>query len=124
MPLKTTDLRRAAQKVVNDAALAQRGRVQTLWQKSTEEDESFAFRALEARTRLHASIRLVVVAAVGAVPQSRGLTVCEMPKVMLGLFDKPARYRACFGGRRTAPCDSGHSRSFANGACADFNRYL
>ena len=79
-----------------------------LWQRASEDSTAFAQRVATARTRLHASQLLVAVCGFGAIARQAGVCVVEMPPVMLALFNGPARYRVCYGGR-----GAGRSWSFA-----------
>jgi phage terminase large subunit len=82
--------------------------VAVLWQKSGEDDGAFAKRALTARRKLHHAQLLIAVCGFDVMERANGICVVEMPPVMLGLFDRPARYRVCYGGR-----GAGRSWSFA-----------
>ena len=113
MPLRPEQLKRAAEQYIAKAQAASAGQVVVLWQKSTEEDVAFAKRALTARTRLHHSQLLIVVSGWDVMPSSKGICVIELPPIMLGLFDSPARYRICYGGR-----GAGRSWSFARALIA------
>src|ERR1700722_20032311 len=101
-------LESAALRFIAQQQAEQHDAVAVVWQRSTEDDDCFAQRALTARGKLHRSQLLVCVCAKDAVPRSAGIVVVELPPVMLGLFDRPARYRGCFGGR-----GAGRSWSFA-----------
>jgi phage terminase large subunit len=108
MALRPGDLKRAAETYIARAQAASQSHVAVLWQKATQTNDAFAERVATARTRLHASQLLVAVCAFDAVGRSAGVCPVEMPPIMLGLFDKPARYRVCYGGR-----GAGRSWSFA-----------
>jgi phage terminase large subunit len=113
MPLRPEQLKRAAEQYIAKAQAASAGQVAVLWQKSSEEDAAFAKRALTARTRLHHSQLLIVVCGWDAMPATKGVCIIELPPVMLSLFDRPARYRICYGGR-----GAGRSWSFARALIA------
>jgi phage terminase large subunit len=110
---KPSDIKRAAEAVIAKANAAASSTCAVLWQKADEPDAAFAARAATARTRLQAAQLLVVVCGFDVVPRGRGVCIVEMPHVMLGLFDKAARYRVCYGGR-----GAGRSWSFARGLIA------
>jgi phage terminase large subunit len=104
------DIRRAAERYLERHELAAAGRVVALWQRSEEPAAAFCARALTARTRLHHSQLLIAVCAFDVLQdfKTQGIVVVEMPPVMLSLFEAPARYRVCYGGR-----GAGRSWSFA-----------
>jgi phage terminase large subunit len=113
MPLRPEALKRAAEQYIARAQAASAGQVAVIWQKADEDSDAFAKRAAAARTRLHHSQLLIVMCAKDAVPRARGVCVVELPPIMLGLFDRPARYRICYGGR-----GAGRSWSFARALIA------
>jgi phage terminase large subunit len=113
MSLRPNDIKRAAETYIARASAAATATCAVLWQKQTEPDDVFAARVAAARTRLQAAQLLVVVSGFDVVPRSRGICVVEIPPVMLGLFDGPARYRVCYGGR-----GAGRSWSFARALIA------
>jgi phage terminase large subunit len=97
--LRPNEVKRKAEDLIARHEAAAHGRVAVLWQKSTEDAAAFMTRALMSRHRLHRSALLVVVCAKDAMPRSRGICVVELPPKKLQLFDRPARYRAGYGGR-------------------------
>jgi phage terminase large subunit len=116
MPLDATNkaaLLKAAHRFIEESQATAGGTAVVLWQKADEPNDTFAARATTARTRLQITQLLIVVCGLAVVRPSRGICVIELPPVMLGLFDKPARYRVCFGGR-----GAGRSWSFARALIA------
>jgi phage terminase large subunit len=89
-------------------AAATSGTCAVLWQRAGEPDEATARRVTTARERLPDGRLLIVVCAPNAIARAPGICIVELPPVMLGLFDRPARYRVCYGGR-----GAGRSWSFA-----------
>jgi phage terminase large subunit len=112
MPLRPEQLKRAAEQYIARAQ-ASAGQVAALWQKSTEDGDAFAKRAMTARGRLHHAQLLIVVCGWDVMPSTKGICVIELPPKMLTLFDAPARYRICYGGR-----GAGRSWSFARALIA------
>jgi phage terminase large subunit len=108
MPLKPEQLKRAAEKYIAQAQAMSAGQVAVLWQRGAEDNDAFYYRVNTARRKLHHSQLLIVACAFDAMPKERGICIVEMPEVMLTLFDGPARYRVCYGGR-----GAGRSWSFA-----------
>lgn len=97
-----------AQSVLAQYSAATSGTCAVLWQKCGEADQATAQRVALARERLPDGRLLIVVCGPAAVPKRPGVCVVELPRIMLSLFDKPARYRVCYGGR-----GAGRSWSFA-----------
>ncbi len=108
MTMRPEQLKRAAEQYIAKAQAASAGQVAVLWQKGTEAADAFAERAVAARAKLHHQTLLVAVCGFDVMQKTRGICVCEMPPIMLSLFDGPARYRVCYGGR-----GAGRSWSFA-----------
>jgi phage terminase large subunit len=107
-PTSRTALVNAAQHALDRAQATTTGTCAVLWQRPNEPSLDYARRVVTARVRLPDGRLLVVVCGPNAVPPSRGLCIVELPPVMLGLFDRPARYRCCYGGR-----GAGRSWAFA-----------
>jgi phage terminase large subunit len=84
------------------------GTCAVLWQRPAERAEAFGLRVTIARERLPDERLLIVVCGPDTVAKRTGVCVVELPPVMLGLFDKLARYRCCYGGR-----GAGRSWAFA-----------
>jgi phage terminase large subunit len=108
VPLKPEQLKRAAEQFILKAQAASAGQVAVIWQRDGEESDTFAGRAVAARAKLHHQALLVAVCGFDVMQKTRGVCVVEMPPVMLTLFDGPARYRVCYGGR-----GAGRSWSFS-----------
>jgi phage terminase large subunit len=103
-----TQIINAAQNALAQHSAATEGTVAVMWQPPWEPDIAFAQRVTTARARLPNGRLLIAVCAFDAVARSTGVCVVELPPVMLRLFDKPTRYRVCYGGR-----GAGRSWSFA-----------
>jgi phage terminase large subunit len=103
-----TALIAAAQNLLAQYETAVHGTVVTLWQRPGEPNTDYAARAKLARSRLPDDRLLLAVCSFGAIARSQGILPVELPPKMLELFDRPARYRVCFGGR-----GAGRSWSFA-----------
>jgi phage terminase large subunit len=108
MPLRPEQLKRAAERYIAQAQASASAQVAVLWQRGGETADGFCMRVSTARRKLHHAALLIVVCGFDVMERAKGICVVEMPEVMLGLFDGPARYRVCYGGR-----GAGRSWSFA-----------